>query len=258
MKVIVCEDYEDISAQAADEIAALIRRKPDCVLGLATGSTPEGMYRRLCEYYGAGRLDFSGVTTVNLDEYYPISPENPQSYRFFMNHVLFDRINIRPEHTHIPDGTAEDADAACRDYERTIRTLGGVDLQVLGIGQNGHIGFNEPAEALFPLTHKAVLTENTVCANARFFEHIEDVPRHALTMGMKTILSARRILVLANGKNKASAVATMLSGLVRTSCPASFLNLHADVTLFCDRDALSETELPADALESGEKECVNI
>lgn len=246
MRVFVCKDYEDISGRASEEIAALIREKPTCVLGLATGSTPEGMYRKLCECYQAGELDFSGVRTVNLDEYYPISPENPQSYHSFMNRVLFERVNIRREQTYLPDGMAADANAACLDYERMIRELGGIDLQVLGIGQNGHIGFNEPGESLIPLTHKTALSENTVNANARFFQHMEDVPRYALTMGMKTILSARRILVLANGKSKASAVAAMLSGRVTTSCPASFLNLHDDVTLFCDRDALSAMETSGD------------
>lgn len=237
MKIICCNDYQEMSRVAADRVAGVVKSKPDCVLGLATGSTPEGLYANLIDMYRAGELDFSAVTTVNLDEYYPISPENEQSYRYFMNTKLFDHINIDKTRTHVPCGYVEDAAAEAVRYDAFVRELGGADIQVLGIGRNGHIAFNEPAEALDPATHVTSLTEDTIEANARFFESIDQVPTKALTMGIGTILSAKKIIILANGKGKHEAVKTMLSGMVSTSCPASFLNLHADVTLICDTAA---------------------
>ena len=240
MKVIVCETYEEMSRRAADEIAAVMQARPDCVLGLATGSTPVGTYDELVRRCDAGELDFSPVRTVNLDEYYPISPDNTQSYRYFMNEKLFDRVNIDKANTAVPNGAAADPEAECMAYEQKIAALGQVDIQVLGIGQNGHIGFNEPDEALHPLTHLTGLTESTLKANARFFSEGEVMPTAALTMGMGTILRAKKILILANGASKADAVATLLSGMLTTTCPASFLNLHDDVTLICDGAAMSK------------------
>lgn len=240
MKVILCNDYEEMSEKAARMVADVMQQKPDAVLGLATGSTPEGMYSRLVAMNRAGEIDFSGVTTVNLDEYYPISPENDQSYRYFMNTHLFDHVNIDKARTFVPDGMAPDPEAACAAYEETLRRVGQVDIQVLGIGQNGHIGFNEPADALEVPTHVTALTESTIKANARFFASESDVPTHALTMGMGTILRAKSILIMANGQAKQAAVRTMLEGKLTTACPASLLNLHADVTLICDRAALGQ------------------
>ena len=237
MKIICCNDYKEMSRVGADLVADVIKNKPDCVLGLATGSTPEGLYAELISMYQKGELDFSAVTTVNLDEYYPISPENEQSYRYFMNTKLFDHVNVNKANTYVPDGSAADAAAEAARYEAFVRGLSGADIQVLGIGRNGHIAFNEPAEALHPATHVTSLTADTVEANARFFESIDQVPTLALTMGMGTILSAKKIIILANGKGKHEAIKAMLQGTVSTSCPASFLNLHADVTLICDHDA---------------------
>jgi glucosamine-6-phosphate deaminase len=245
MKLIICENYEEISVRAAQIVADVMKARPDCVLGLATGSTPVGMYHELVRRYEAGELDFSAVRSVNLDEYYPISPENAQSYRYFMNKNLFDRVNIDKANTDVPNGAAADPDAECADYEKRIAALGQVDIQVLGIGQNGHIGFNEPAQALYPLTHLTGLTESTLKANARFFTEDEVMPTAALTMGMGTILRARKIIILANGEAKADAIRTLLSGMVTTDCPASFLNLHDDVTVICDKAALSKTDMQA-------------
>ena len=240
MKVFVCDSHEEIARLGADEIAKVMQSKPDAVLGLATGSTPIDMYAELVRRNKAGELDFSRIKTVNLDEYYPLAPDNDQSYRYFMNHQLFDHINIDKKNTNVPDGLAEDPEASCRAYEELIRSLGGIDIQVLGIGGNGHIAFNEPAEFLDPLTHLTDLTPETITANARFFESEADVPRRAMTMGMGTILKARKILLLATGAAKADAVATLLSGKLTTSCPASLLNLHDDVIVLCDRAAAAK------------------
>lgn len=239
MKVIVVKDYNEMSQKAAEMLFAVIKNKPDCVLGLATGSTPEGLYARLVEFYKNGELDFSKVSSVNLDEYYPISPDNNQSYRYFMNHHLFDHVNIDKSNTHVPDGEADDAEAACKAHEDTIDRLGGADIQVLGIGQNGHIGFNEPTENPVPFTHVEKLTESTIKANARFFESEADVPTHSLTMGIQSILKARSIVVLASGKSKANAIHRMLKEAPTPLCPASLLHSHPDVTIICDEDAYS-------------------
>lgn len=239
MEIIVVKNYQEMSSCAAKYFAKVISDKPDCVLGLATGDTPIGMYDCLAEEYRQGKLDFSRVRSVNLDEYYPITPDNNQSYRYFMNEKLFDRVNIRKDATMVPDGTAKDAESACRAYENAIDALGGIDIQVLGIGRNGHIGFNEPAKELIPFTHLTELTESTIEANARFFEDETQVPRHALTMGIQSVFKARKIILLASGANKAEAVCVMLKGNISTNCPASLLCLHPDVTLICDRDAYS-------------------
>ena len=239
MEIIVVKNYQEMSSCAAKYFAKVISDKPDCVLGLATGDTPIGMYDCLAEEYRQGKLDFSRVRSVNLDEYYPITPDNNQSYRYFMNEKLFDRVNICKDATMVPDGTAKDVESACRAYENAIDALGGIDIQVLGIGRNGHIGFNEPAKELIPFTHLTELTESTIEANARFFEDETQVPRHALTMGIQSVFKARKIILLASGANKAEAVCAMLKGNISTNCPASLLCLHPDVTLICDRDAYS-------------------
>lgn len=237
MRVIVCEDYEQLSKAGARIFAAQMTLKPDSVLGLATGSTPLGLYGELVRMYKTGEIDFSGVTTFNLDEYYPISHENEQSYRYFMDKNLFSQVNIDPARTHIPNGLTEDAAAECAAYEKAVREAGGVDLQLLGIGQNGHIGFNEPDGSLTTVTHITALTENTIEANARFFAKRADVPAHALTMGMRTILSARKIVLLASGANKYEAVQHMLNEEITTDVPATLLKVHPDTVLICDRAA---------------------
>ena len=237
IKIVVCENYADMSARCAALIAEQIRKKPNSVLGLATGSTPIGTYEALCRMHEEGALDFSGVTSFNLDEYYPISPENDQSYRYFMQKHLFEKVNIDPKKTYVPRGDAASAEEECMKYDAMITEAGGIDLQLLGIGVNGHIGFNEPDEALIAATHLTALTESTVAANARFFASADDVPRHALTMGVGSILQARKILILASGANKHAAVSALLSGKVTTASPATVLNLHHDTILLCDSAA---------------------
>lgn len=234
MKIIVCRNYAEMSAEAAKIVAEQIKSKPNSVLGLATGSTPEGMYACLAAMHRDEKLDFSNVTSVNLDEYYPISPDNDQSYRYFMNYHLFDKVNIDKSNTYVPDGTAEDPDKFCADYEKLIEKLGGVDLQVLGIGRNAHIGFNEPGDVLYPDTHLTELTPSTIEANSRFFASVDDVPKHALTMGIASILRAKKVIVLASGAEKHNAVLKLLGNTLETKYPATMLTLHNDVTLICD------------------------
>lgn len=237
MKVIVVKDYEELSRVTAEQIAEVVRNRPDCVLGLATGSTPVGAYEVLAEMYKKGELDFSRVKSYNLDEYYPMKADNRQSYHYFMNENLFSKINISPENVHVPDGDCKDTDAMCADYEAQIRSAGGIDIQLLGIGRNGHIGFNEPGDFLYPDTHKTDLTDDTMDANARFFSEDEIIPNAAVTMGMGTILRARKIVIAASGASKREAVAGILSGKITTQCPASLLNMHPDVVLVCDEEA---------------------
>ena len=240
MKILKFATYEEMSAAAADIIAKQISIKKDSVIGLATGSTPVGMYKKLAEMNQAGIIDFASVKTVNLDEYYPIDPENKQSYRYFMNDNLFDHINIDKANTYVPNGAAENADEACETYEKIIKSLGGIDIQVLGIGQNGHIGFNEPEENLSLYTHKTGLTENTIQANSRFFSEDEVMPNAALTMGMGTIFGAKKIIMLINGKNKKEAFEKLLNDKITTECPATLLKLHPNVTVLCDSEAYGE------------------
>ena len=240
MKILKFATYEEMSAAAADIIAKQINIKKDSVIGLATGSTPVGMYKKLAEMNKSGMVDFADVKTVNLDEYYPISPENRQSYRYFMNVNLFDNININKENTYVPDGSAENPDEACENHEKVIKALGGIDIQVLGIGQNGHIGFNEPEENLSLFTHKTDLTENTIQANSRFFSEDEVMPTAALTMGMGTIFGAKKIIMLINGKNKSEAFQQLLNDKITTDCPATLLKLHPNVTVLCDKEAFGE------------------
>ena len=237
MQIIVCNSYEEISRKGAEIIADLMKKKPACILGLATGSTPVGMYRELIEMNRRGEIDFSQVVTYNLDEYYPISPDNDQSYRYFMNTNLFNHVNIDIANTHVPNGAADDAEDACKSYDSAYEATGGADIQVLGIGQNGHIAFNEPEEALTVGTHVTALTEDTIKANSRFFASIDEVPTRALTMGMGSIMMAKQIILLANGKNKHEAIAAMLNDKVTTAVPATLLKLHPNVIVLCDTEA---------------------
>lgn len=236
MKLIICKDYEKMSERAAMMVAGAVALKPDCTLGLATGSTPVGMYKCLVEMYNAGNLDFSAVTTYNLDEYYPIKPTDEQSYRYFMDTNLFDHVNIDKANTHVMNGEAVDPELECREYDKAVEAAG-IDIQVLGIGRNGHIGFNEPAEKLIAATHLTELTESTVEANSRFFASPEEVPHHALTMGMAPIMKSKRIVILISGKDKHDALASLISGTIDTMVPATMLNMHPDVTVICDEAA---------------------
>lgn len=243
MRVIVCDNYGELSLCAAKLVASQMTLKPNCTLGLATGSTPIGMYDELVRMYENGEIDFSGVSTFNLDEYYPISPENDQSYRFFMNKHLFDRVNIDMSRTHVPNGLAKDTDAECRSYEDMINEEGGIDLQILGIGHNGHIGFNEPDNNLNTTTHLTELAPDTIDANSRFFEKREDVPTKAITMGMASILKSKKIVLLASGRSKSAVVAELLRETINTNVPATLLNVHPDVVLICDREAYADVSL---------------
>ena len=240
MKIYKAKDYKDMSRKAANIISAQVIMKPNCVLGLATGSTPIGTYAQLVEWYNKGDLDFSEVTTVNLDEYKGLPRTNDQSYYYFMHQHLFDRVNIDPERTNVPNGMEPDAEKECGRYEELIRSLGGVDLQLLGLGHNGHIGFNEPGEAFEKETHCVDLTESTIEANKRFFASADDVPKQSYTMGIKTIMQAKKILIVVNGENKADIVERAFFGPVTPEVPASILQLHNDVTLVGDEAALAK------------------
>lgn len=239
MKIIRAKDYYDMSRKAANIISAQVIMKPNCVLGLATGGTPVGTYKQLVEWYNKGDIDFSEVTTVNLDEYRGLPKEHPESYWSFMHRNLFDHVNIRPEAINLPDGTNMDADAECARYDAVIHNVGGVDLQLLGIGNDGHIGFNEPNEYFSKGTHCVNLTESTIEANKRFFASADDVPRQAYTMGVQTIMLARRIVLVVSGENKAKTVREAFFGPVTPRVPASILQLHTDVSIVADEAALS-------------------
>lgn len=239
MRIYQAKDYQEMSRKAANIISAQVIMKPDAVLGLATGSTPIGTYRQLIDWYNKGDLDFSEIRTVNLDEYKGLSADNDQSYAYFMRTNLFDHVNINPENTNIPNGLEPDIDTECNRYNAVIRSLGGIDLQLLGIGNNGHIGFNEPGEAFEKETHCIKLTENTIQANARFFENIDDVPKYAYTMGIKNIMQARSILLVASGASKAEALYNSLFGPISPAVPASILQLHNNVSIVADEAALS-------------------
>ena len=239
MKIIKTKDYEHMSRVTANLLSAQVIMKPDCVLGLATGSTPVGAYKQLVQWFQKGDLDFSEVTSVNLDEYKGLSPENDQSYRYFMNHNLFDHVNIRKDHTFVPNGLEPDAEKACDDYNKIIHDLGGIDLQLLGLGNNGHIGFNEPSSSFEKETHCVDLTQSTIDANARFFSSLSEVPRQAYTMGIQTIMQAKKIVVAVSGQGKASIVKEAFFGPITPQVPASVLQLHSDVTVVGDEAAFS-------------------
>ena len=237
LNICKAETVEEAARLAADRFQELLCTKPACVLGLATGSTPIPLYRELIAREQAGRIDFSRVRSVNLDEYKGLAPDHPQSYRRFMQENLFDHISIRPENTYVPDGLATDVDAMCSAYERTIEDLGGVDLQLLGLGHDGHIGFNEPSDHFPTRTHETALAEITRQANARFFASEAEVPTAAYTMGVGTVMAARRILMIVTGADKSDILHKAFFGPVTPWVPASILQFHPDVTLICDRAA---------------------
>jgi len=233
---LICDTVESCARLAAARYQRLLNEKPDAVLGLATGSTPEPLYRELIRLNKAGALSFARAATYNLDEYVGLRGDHPQSYRYFMDDRLFDHVDIKKENTHVPDGLHTTAENAA-DYDQAIAAAGGIDLQLLGIGPNGHIGFNEPGGPWNSRTHIADLSDSTRQANKRFFSSIDDVPTQAISMGIMTIMHARSILVLAFGPAKAQAVAAMVKGPVDPACPASILQLHPDVTVFADEEA---------------------
>ena len=242
MKIYKTKDYDAMSRKAASVIAAQMTLKTDSVLGLATGSTPVGTYKQLIHWYQEGILDFSDITSVNLDEYRGLSPESDQSYRYFMNHNLFDHVNIKKECTYVPDGLEADSETACRKYDEIIEHVGGIDLQILGLGHNGHIGFNEPGEFFEKTTHCVDLAESTIEANKRFFEKEEDVPRQAYTMGIQTIMKAKMILLLVSGEGKAQILRDVICGPVTPRVPASILQMHPNVIVIADEAALSKMD----------------
>lgn len=237
MKIIITDDYEGMSKRAAGIVSAQIILKPNSVLGLATGSTPLKMYQELIRIHKAGELDFSEVVTFNLDEYIGLPKENINSYYNYMHCNFFKHININPNNVYIPDGMAADINKECDEYEARIQSRGGIDLQILGIGNNGHIGFNEPGQKFDAKTHLVNLDEGTIRANSRFFNSIDDVPKQAISMGIKTIMQAKKILLLACGKSKAEAIGKALYGEITPEVPASILQIHPDVTVIVDRDA---------------------
>jgi glucosamine-6-phosphate deaminase len=239
MRIYRAKDYQDMSRKAANILSAQVIIKPSCTLGLATGSTPIGIYDQLVKWYEKGDLDFSEVKTVNLDEYKGLAKDNDQSYDWFMHKNLFDKVNIHPENINIPNGMAENEAEECRRYENVIRSLGGIDLQLLGMGHNGHIGFNEPGAAFEKETHCVTLTKRTIEANKRFFASEDQVPKQAFTMGIRTIMQARKILVVVSGEEKAEIVKKAFFGPVTSEVPASILQMHNDVTLVADEAALS-------------------
>jgi glucosamine-6-phosphate deaminase len=253
LNIVIERDYDAVSRYAAAAIAAEIRGREQVVLGLATGSTPLGMYREWVEMVRRGELSFSGVTTFNLDEYVGLPPDHPQSYRTYMEQHLFRHLDLSPGATHIPRGDAPDMELHAREYDEQIRAAGGIDIQVLGIGRNGHIGFNEPGERFGATTHIVRLAETTRQANARFFPRPEDVPTHAVTMGLKSIMNAREIFLLASGEDKSEAVARAILGDVTPDCPASVLQLHPRCVFVLDQAAASR--LPSD-LWQGRREIV--
>lgn len=239
MKICRAKNYQDMSRKAANIISAQIIMKPNCVLGLATGSSPVGTYQQLIERYNIGDLDFSQVSSINLDEYKGLGPDSDQSYRYFMNTNLFNHVNIDKARTYVPNGLEPDSQKACDAHNQIIAQSGGIDLQLLGLGHNGHIGFNEPAEEFPNATHCVDLTESTIAANTRFFDSADDVPRQAYTMGIGNIMQARKIVVVVSGADKAAILKEVITGPVTPAVPASILQLHADVTIIADEAALS-------------------
>lgn len=239
MRLIITKNYDEMSKVAANEMAESIKENPGIVLGLATGGTPVEMYKNLIKMYNAGELDFSKVTSINLDEYVGLPGEHDQSYRYFMNTNLFNHINIDKNKTFVPNGLAKDIAEECKSYDARIQEMGGIDLQLLGLGANGHIGFNEPGEELSVGTHLTGLKESTIEANARFFDSIEDVPREAITMGLGGIMKAKKIMVIASGEGKAEVVKAMMSGKITTEIPATMLQMHSNVVLIVDEAAAS-------------------
>ena len=243
MNIIVVKNYNEMSRKAAHLFVGQILQKPDSVLGLATGSTPVGLYKELIKFYNEGMIDFRNVIAFNLDEYLGLQPDHTQSYAKFMKDNLFEHINLDSGNYHIPSGTATDFEAECDRYESLIAQAGGIDLQILGIGRNGHIGFNEPDIKFEAITHVVELDDQTISDNARFFDNIEAVPKKAISMGIKTIMQSRGIILLASGHEKAEAVAGMVSGKITPELPASVLQLHPNVTIIVDEAAASKIKI---------------
>ncbi len=242
LKIIIAKDYDQISREASLLIAEEIQKKPDLVLGLATGSTPLGTYKELIRLYREKKLDFSRVKTFNLDEYYGLSPDSKQSYAYYMKENFFKHINILTANTHIPDGKAGNIDEECKHYDRMIEEHGGIDLQILGIGSSGHIGFNEPEKELDINTHLVELSKKTISDNSRFFNSKEEVPTHAITMGLGSIMRAKKILLLVYGANKAGIIPQIINGRFTTEVPASILQIHADTTVIIDEELVNNIE----------------
>lgn len=242
MKLIACKDYTEMSQKAANEILELVHREKRCTLGLATGSTPEGVYKVLVEDFNKGETSYKHVSSVNLDEYVGLAKDNPNSYHHYMKSNLFQHIDLPESQQLIPNGEAKDLEEECRGYEKTIAELGGVDLQLLGIGHNGHIGFNEPGTPFTSRTHVVDLAEKTRKANARFFSDVSEVPTQAITMGIETILESKKILLLISGKSKAEALSKLMNGPIDESFPASILKNHPNVTIMADEEAMSLLE----------------
>jgi glucosamine-6-phosphate deaminase len=239
LKLIKTGTYEELSQMAAAQIIAKIQANPKLNLGLATGSTPTGVYKKLIQDHEENNTSYKQINTFNLDEYIGISKKDPNSYHYFMCENLFDHIDVPLEQTHIPDGTAKDLDEECRRYEQFIEEHGGIDLQILGIGQNGHIGFNEPGTSFSSRTHIINLAESTRKANSRFFESLDDVPTQAITMGIASIMESKEIFLLVSGASKAEALARLMNGEVSEQFPASILKNHPNVTIFADKEALA-------------------
>ena len=237
MNIFIKEDYEAMSKKAANMVAGQMNLKPGSVIGLATGSTPEGMYKELVKLYESDSVDFSDVTTFNLDEYYQLSPDNDQSYIYYMNEYLFNLVNMKQENIHVPNGISTNVDEMCAEYDRLIEGHGNIDLQILGIGNNGHIGFNEPDVKFEAGTHLVKLDDETIEANARFFDSAGDVPREAISMGIRNIMHAKKVVLIANGENKSAILKEMLFGPVTPNVPASVLQLHNDVTIILEKEA---------------------
>ena len=243
MRIIVVENYDEMSKKAASIIASNVILKPNSILGLATGDTPLGMYKELIRLYNDKEVDFANVTTFNLDEYFGLKKSNEQSYDFYMNKNLFSNINVNAERINIPNGEALNVEEECKRYENAIKAAGGIDVQVLGIGVNGHIGFNEPNVNFEAETHLVTLDEKTIESNSRFFETIEQVPTTAISMGIKTIMHSKKIVLLANGKSKADAIYKSLKGKICPDVPASILQLHQDVVVIIDKEAATLLEV---------------
>jgi glucosamine-6-phosphate deaminase len=237
MLVIIKKNYDEVSKEAADMVADLIRRKPNCVLGFATGGTPLGLYKELIRMHKEEGLDFSKVTTFNLDEYVGLPPEHPQSYHFFMWENLFKYVNVDPRYVHIPQGMAKDINEFCNWYEERIKYYGGIDLQILGIGANGHIAFNEPGSSLGSRTRIKTLQKETRWDNKRFFERQEEVPKYAITMGVGTIMDSKALLLLASGKSKADAIKATVEGPITALYPATIVQMHRKAFIICDEGA---------------------
>jgi glucosamine-6-phosphate deaminase len=240
MRIIVSENYDEMSKIAAKMVASQLLLKPNSVIGLPTGATPIGMYAELVKMYNAGETDFSQTVTFNLDEYYPIDRENPQSYYYFMNVNLYSKVNLKPQNIHIPHILNGNVETECENYDKLIEENGGIDLQVLGIGSNGHIGFNEPAGELNDRTHLTKLTEETIADNSRFFTSEDQVPRYAITVGMATILMAKKIILLVSGKSKSEPLKRLLTGKISTAIPATMLNLHRDTVIIIDKNTIGD------------------